>query len=153
MSNVNHPDHYNKGGIECIDALNAMVTGYPDPVAAVLAWQTVKYIWRHPFKHDPLEDLQKAEFYLNKLIEYKTLRGQELAEAIAEAMDDEEDEEEEEYNYLRDYEKYVEQMKGTVVNDCDHAPNEAYLRMKEDFERRVAATRTGGCYWHGGNEN
>lgn len=68
MNNVDHPSHYNQGGIECIDALNAMVTGYSDPVDAVLSWQIVKYIWRHPFKRAPLEDLKKARFYLDRLI-------------------------------------------------------------------------------------
>ena len=65
---VNHPSHYNQGGIECIDALDAMVSGYPDPVAAALTWQVGKYIWRHPFKAKPLEDLKKARFYLDRLI-------------------------------------------------------------------------------------
>lgn len=65
---VNHPSHYTQGGIECIDALTAMVTPYEDTVAATLAWQVVKYIWRHPFKFNPLEDLKKARFYLDRLI-------------------------------------------------------------------------------------
>lgn len=65
---VNHPSHYTQGGIECIDALTAMVTPYKDTVAATLAWQVVKYLWRHPFKFNPLEDLKKAQFYLNRLI-------------------------------------------------------------------------------------
>lgn len=66
---VEHPTHYCHGSIECIDALNAMVEGWDDPVAAVLAWQTVKYIWRHPFKGKPLEDIRKAQFYLGRLEE------------------------------------------------------------------------------------
>lgn len=65
---VDHPAHYNHGSIECIDALNAMVEGWDNPVAAVLAWQTVKYIWRHPFKGKSAEDLKKARFYLDRLI-------------------------------------------------------------------------------------
>jgi len=65
---VNHPSHYTQGGIECIDALTAMVTPYKDTVAATLAWQVVKYIWRHPFKFNTVEDLKKAQFYLNRLI-------------------------------------------------------------------------------------
>lgn len=69
QSAVSHPAHYNHGSIECIDALNAMVEGWDGPVAAVLAWQTVKYIWRHPFKGKPAEDLKKARFYLDRLIE------------------------------------------------------------------------------------
>lgn len=67
-SAVEHPTHYCQGSIECIDALNAMVEGWLDPVAAVLAWQTVKYIWRHPFKGKPVEDLKKAQFYLERLV-------------------------------------------------------------------------------------
>lgn len=66
---VEHPTHYCQGSIECIDALNAMVEGWDDPVAAVLAWQTVKYIWRHPFKGKPLEDIRKAQFYLARMEE------------------------------------------------------------------------------------
>lgn len=65
---VMHPQHYNRGFIECIDALNAMVEGWDNPVAAVLAWQTVKYIWRHPFKGKPVEDIKKAQFYLERLV-------------------------------------------------------------------------------------
>lgn len=65
---VNHPSHYTAGGIECIDALESMATGYKDPVQAGLAWQIVKYIWRCPLKGKPLEDTQKAEFYLRRLI-------------------------------------------------------------------------------------
>lgn len=66
---VDHPTHYCQGSIECIDALNAMVEGWSDPVSAVLAWQTVKYIWRHPFKGKPVEDLKKAQFYLERLVQ------------------------------------------------------------------------------------
>ena len=67
---VNHPEHYTRGGIECIDALTAMVSGYPDPNDACLTWQVGKYIWRHPFKAKPVEDLKKAKFYLERLIAY-----------------------------------------------------------------------------------
>jgi len=72
---VNHPSHYTQGGIECIDALTAMITPYNDPNDAVLSWQVVKYIWRHPFKSKPLEDLQKAEFYLKRLIKLYEEKG------------------------------------------------------------------------------
>ena len=66
---VQKPRHYNLGGIECIDALTAMVTPYEDPNDAALSWQVVRYIWRHPFKFNPLEDLKKARFYLDRLIQ------------------------------------------------------------------------------------
>lgn len=66
---VNHPSHYTAGDIECIDALESMAAGYPDSVLAGLAWQVVKYIWRCPLKCRALEDLKKARFYLNRMIE------------------------------------------------------------------------------------
>lgn len=66
---VNHPPHYTQGGIECIDALTAMISPYKDPNDAALSWQVVKYIWRHPFKGKPLEDLKKARYYLDRLIQ------------------------------------------------------------------------------------
>lgn len=69
VSAVVHPPHYNAGSIECIDALNAMVESWHDPVAAVLAWQSVKYIWRSPFKGNPAQDIRKAQFYLSRLLD------------------------------------------------------------------------------------
>lgn len=67
---VNHPNHYSGTKIECIDALDSMVEPYKDCIDATLSWQIVKYIWRHPFKFNPLEDLQKAKWYLDRLINY-----------------------------------------------------------------------------------
>lgn len=69
---VNHPAHYTKGAIECLDAIRASMTdsGYLD----FLKGQVIKYIWRYQHKGKPLEDLQKAEFYLKRMIE---LIGQE----------------------------------------------------------------------------
>ena len=66
---VNHPAHYTAGNVECIDALESMSMGYHDAVQAALGWQVVKYIWPAPHKGKQLEDLQKAQFYLNRLIE------------------------------------------------------------------------------------
>ena len=65
---VNKPPHYTKGGIECADALDAMVSSYPDTNAAALAWQVGKYVWRHPHKENPVQDLKKARWYLDRLI-------------------------------------------------------------------------------------
>ena len=62
---VNNPPHYNVGGIECIDAIlsatNHNKEGY-------LQGNILKYVWRYDYKGG-LEDLQKAEWYLKKLIE------------------------------------------------------------------------------------
>lgn len=63
---VNHPSHYCQGGIECIDAIQAAVTGLSG-MEAVCAGNVIKYVWRAKHKNG-LEDLKKARFYLNKLI-------------------------------------------------------------------------------------
>lgn len=63
---VNHPSHYCQGGIECIDAIQAAVTGLNGP-EAWLTGSIIKYIWRWKWKNGK-EDLHKARFYLNKLI-------------------------------------------------------------------------------------
>lgn len=79
---VNHPSHYTQGGIECIDALTSMISGFQDPNDAALSWQVVKYVWRHPHKGKPVQDLEKARWYLDRLIRYeKELDEQRQVEA------------------------------------------------------------------------
>lgn len=63
---VNHPSHYCQGGIECIDAIQAAVTGLKG-MEAVCVGNVIRYIWRWKWKNGK-EDLHKARFYLNKLI-------------------------------------------------------------------------------------
>ena len=71
---VEHPSHYTSGGIECIDAMKAMLAGYEQERIVTkyywhfLAGQVLKYLWRWPLKERPLQDLKKARWYLDKLI-------------------------------------------------------------------------------------
>lgn len=71
---VEHPSHYTSGGIECIDAMKAMLAGYEQAKIATkfywhfLSGQVLKYLWRWPLKERPLQDLKKASWYLDKLI-------------------------------------------------------------------------------------
>ena len=65
---VNHPSHYTAGGVECIDAITAAICKYENPVDAWLAGQVIKYLWRAPLKGKYKEDLEKAQFYLNRLV-------------------------------------------------------------------------------------
>jgi hypothetical protein len=65
MDMVNHPPHYNKAGVETIDAIQAM-TG--DGFEFYLQGNIMKYLWRYRYKNG-VEDLKKAEWYLSKLIE------------------------------------------------------------------------------------
>lgn len=63
---VNHPAHYCQGGIECIDAIKA-ATVNKRGIEAVCVANVVKYVWRYESKNG-LEDVKKAQFYLNRLI-------------------------------------------------------------------------------------
>lgn len=64
---VNSPAHYNTGGIECIDYLkdNMSWEGY----TGYLEGNCKKYLHRWRYKQKPLEDLKKAFWYLDKLIQ------------------------------------------------------------------------------------
>ena len=64
---VNHPSHYTSGGIECLDAIAASMT--PVEYAGFLKGQVLKYLWRYRLKGKPTEDLKKANFYLERLIQ------------------------------------------------------------------------------------
>lgn len=61
VSNVNHPKHYNFGKIEVIDAIEDWGCGFHDG-------NVVKYVARYKYKNG-LEDLKKARWYLDRLIE------------------------------------------------------------------------------------
>tara|TARA_A100001011_G_C13912605_1_gene675704 strand:- start:326 stop:637 length:312 start_codon:yes stop_codon:yes gene_type:complete len=64
---VNHPPHYNQKGIECIDAIEAVTdTGFE----YYLQGNIMKYIWRYRYK-EGIQDLKKARWYLDKLIEIR----------------------------------------------------------------------------------
>lgn len=64
--NVNHPSHYNNdSGIECIDAIRATLgDGFQDYCKG----NVMKYLWRYKYKNG-LEDLKKAQVYLNWMVE------------------------------------------------------------------------------------
>jgi len=80
---VNSPIHYNQGGIECIDAIKSSM----ETIAfrGYLKGNIEKYMWRYEYKKG-LQDLLKAQWYLNRLIhEISTtdqLETQELSNGI-----------------------------------------------------------------------
>ena len=65
---VNHPEHYQGASkcpscgrpVECIDVVKDMT---------FLAGNVVKYIWRAGKKGSTIEDLKKARWYVEKMIE------------------------------------------------------------------------------------
>lgn len=66
---VNHPRHYTGGKIECIDAIEAATKGL-EGYEAFLTGNVIKYMWRWKQKGGQ-EDLQKARWYLDRLITEK----------------------------------------------------------------------------------
>ena len=64
--NVNAPQHYLHGKKETIDVINDCMTS--DEFHGYLKGNILKYVSRYKFKGEPLEDLQKAQWYLNRLI-------------------------------------------------------------------------------------
>jgi len=63
---VDSPFHYNKGNIECIDAIKAAST--KEEFEGYVRANVLKYVWRFRYK-DNIKDLRKAKWYLDKLIE------------------------------------------------------------------------------------
>ena len=63
---VNHPAHYNTGGVECIEYIQQQLG--PE-FRSYLLGNLIKYIHRHQYKGKPVEDLRKARWYLDKLIQ------------------------------------------------------------------------------------
>ena len=65
---VSKPSHYNQYGIEAIDAIRASLG--PEGFRAYCKGNCIKYLWRYEYKNG-LEDLKKAQVYLNWMVESK----------------------------------------------------------------------------------
>ena len=65
--NVTNPPHYNQGGVECLDAIEAALT--PEEFKGYCKGNIIKYVWRENFKDQNIQDLKKSNFYLNRLID------------------------------------------------------------------------------------
>lgn len=64
---VSKPSHYASGNIECIDAMRESMSS--EAFMGFLKGNVQKYLWRYEKKVNPVEDLNKASWYLDKLIE------------------------------------------------------------------------------------
>jgi hypothetical protein len=63
-----NPSHYKQGPAETIDIIEAAIAKAPNNKAAGLHWQVLKYALRCWFKNG-IEDLKKARWYLDRLIQ------------------------------------------------------------------------------------
>lgn len=70
------PAHYDKGGIECLDAIDAAIEGLEGREAHYTAC-AIKYLWRWPHKGQKVQDLLKARRYIDRLVCY--IEGQDPA--------------------------------------------------------------------------
>jgi len=65
---VNKPAHYNLGdGVECIDYIKQVLgkEGFIDYCHGNM----IKYQHRYKYKRNPVEDMEKAQWYLNRMVE------------------------------------------------------------------------------------
>lgn len=70
---VNQPPHYRVGEVEAIDYIAQQLgVGVKDYLLGNLH----KYLHRHRFKGQALEDLKKAEWYLRRLIVEEEMNGE-----------------------------------------------------------------------------
>jgi hypothetical protein len=62
---VNHPEHYNQGDVECIDAIESALSA--EEFRGYCKGNAVKYIWREAMKGKD-ESFEKAIWYLNRAL-------------------------------------------------------------------------------------
>jgi len=62
MSMVDHPKHYNIGKMEIIDIIDDWKLGFYEG-------NIVKYVMRAKHKGKQMQDLEKAKWYLDRLLE------------------------------------------------------------------------------------
>ena len=63
---VTKPKHYNTGGIEAIDYIKQQLG---DGFIEYCEGNALKYLHRWRYKEHPVQDLRKAKWYLDKMIE------------------------------------------------------------------------------------
>lgn len=64
---VNHPEHYNHGGIETLDIIKTFLS--EEEFRGYIKGNIIKYRERHPYKGKSETDLKKAKFYYDLLNE------------------------------------------------------------------------------------
>ena len=67
MEDQINPKHYKIGNIETIDVMQAKLSD--EEFRGYCKGNVIKYVTRAEYKGNSLEDLKKAAWYLNKLIE------------------------------------------------------------------------------------
>lgn len=76
MKDVINPNHYQRDGMECIDAIEAAVQNLSG-VEAYATGSAIKYLWRWKEKGGK-DDLNKAKWFIQKMVD--ALEDQEMQE-------------------------------------------------------------------------
>ena len=66
---VSHPSHYNNRKMEAIDIIEMIIEIEKNPKVAYNMSNVLKYLLRFRDKGTPIRDLQKAGWYLQRMIE------------------------------------------------------------------------------------
>ena len=72
---VGSPRHYNTGNIECIEAIEESMSSHA--FKGYLKGNCMKYLWRYDYKGKQVEDLQKAQWYLARLLNQVVFENEE----------------------------------------------------------------------------
>jgi len=67
FDSVEKPFHYNTGDIECIDYIKQVLGN--EGFISYCQGNMIKYQHRHRYKNKPVEDMEKASWYMNKMME------------------------------------------------------------------------------------
>jgi hypothetical protein len=78
---VNSPSHYAQWSIECIQGIEASMSG--EAFKGFLKGNCQKYLWRYQLKNGK-QDLLKCQWYLNRLI--GVIEAEEQFDAVIEAV-------------------------------------------------------------------
>ena len=66
---VNSPAHYTAGRYEAIEVIEDAIEAAPSSKQAFLQAQVLKYLLRLWYKSNSKEDAEKAQWYLNRLVD------------------------------------------------------------------------------------
>ena len=67
MKDVINPNHYQRNGMECIDAIDAAVQNLSGPEAYATG-SAIKYLWRWKEKGGK-DDLKKAIWFIQRIVD------------------------------------------------------------------------------------
>lgn len=73
IDNVNYPQYYNTGNIECIDGIIASIS--IDAAIDFCEGNVLKYAWRAKHNGKEMEDMKKAAWYAQKAAELIEQKG------------------------------------------------------------------------------